>query len=141
MNLLGGRIHPAVTALAFAEQREEMLAAGVDDFVRKPYRPAEIFDCMTRQLGVHFVYAQTAHIETDSALSSSALAKLPEALRRELADGLILGNTEHLTQLIHRIEQQDSSLAKILTRHVTAFNYLPVLNALETIDNHKKAKI
>jgi signal transduction histidine kinase/CheY-like chemotaxis protein len=128
----------AVTASAFADQRDEMLAAGLDDFVRKPYRPAEIFDCMTRQLGVHFIYEQAAQVEADSALSSSALAKLPEALRRELADGLVLGNTEQLAQLIQRIEQLDTALAKVLARHLAAFNYLPVLNALETVANHKE---
>ncbi|WNV04861.1 response regulator [Candidatus Methylospira mobilis] len=83
----------AVTASAFAEQREEMLSAGMDDFVRKPYRPAEIFDCMTRQLGVHFVHVQAVQVEADSALPSSSLAKLPEILRRELGAGLVLGNT------------------------------------------------
>lgn len=128
----------AVTASAFAEQREEMLAAGMDDFVRKPYRPAEIFDCMARQLNVHFVHEQAVHPEADSALSTSSLAKLPETLRRELADGLILGNTEQLAKLILRIEQQDAELAKVLARHVAAFNYLPILNALESVDTHNK---
>jgi len=80
----------AVTASAFADQREEMLAAGMDDFVRKPYLPAEIFDCMTRQLGVHFVREQAAHASIDTTVSSSSLAKLPETMRRELADSLIL---------------------------------------------------
>jgi hypothetical protein len=55
-----------------------------------------------------------------------------------LADGLILGDTEQLARLILRIEQQDAALAKVLTRHVTAFNYLPILNALETVDTHNK---
>lgn len=129
----------AVTASAFADQREEMLAAGMDDFVRKPYRPAEIFDCMTRQLGVQFVREQAAQAEVDPALSSSSsFVKLPEALRRELADGLILGNTEQLAKLILRIEQLDAALAQALTRHVSAFNYLPILNALETVDTHNK---
>lgn len=127
----------AVTASAFADQREEMLAAGMDDFVRKPYRPAEIFDCMKRQLGVHFVYEPIVRAEAESTLSSSALAKLPETLRRELADGLILGNAERLDRLILRIEQQDSALAKLLARHVATFNYLPILNVLETVSNPK----
>jgi CheY-like chemotaxis protein len=128
----------AVTASAFADQREEMLAAGLDDFVRKPYRPAEIFECMTRQLGVHFVYEQTAQVDVDAALSSSSLSKLPKTLRRELEDGLILGNTEQLAKLMLRIEQQDGALAKVLSRHVAAFNYLPILNALETINTRNK---
>jgi len=123
----------AVTASAFADQREEMLAAGLDDFVRKPYRPAEIFECMGRQLGVRFIYEQASRAKVDSALSSSAIAKLSETLRRELADSLILGDTEQLARLMLRIEQQDTELAKVLARHVAAFNYLPILNALEAL--------
>ena len=36
----------AVTASGFESQRSEVLAAGLDDYVRKPYRLDEIFDCM-----------------------------------------------------------------------------------------------
>lgn len=128
----------AVTASAFANQREEMLAAGMNDFVRKPYRPDEIFDCMTRQLGVRFIYEKIAPINDDLKLSSSSLAKLPQALLRELEDDLILGNTEQLAKLILRIDQQDTELAKVLSHHVAAFNYLPILNVLETLDSRKQ---
>jgi hypothetical protein len=34
--------------------RYEMLVAGLDDFVRKPYLPNEIIDCMARHLGVWY---------------------------------------------------------------------------------------
>jgi CheY-like chemotaxis protein len=44
----------AMTASAYESERAEALASGMDDFVRKPYRPAEIFDCMALHLGVHF---------------------------------------------------------------------------------------
>lgn len=130
----------AVTASAFADQREEMLAAGMDDFVRKPYRPFEIFECLERQLGVRFIYEDAVQAEADTALSSAALGHLPETMRRELAESLVLGNTEQLDKLILRIEQQDAALAKVLTRHVAAFNYLPILNALDAVTNINKEK-
>ncbi len=41
----------AATAPAFSSQREEVLKSGFDDFLRKSYRPREIFDCMSYQLG------------------------------------------------------------------------------------------
>jgi signal transduction histidine kinase/CheY-like chemotaxis protein len=41
----------------FPAEREEMLAAGAHDFIRKPFHPDEIFDCMARHLGLRYEYA------------------------------------------------------------------------------------
>jgi signal transduction histidine kinase/ActR/RegA family two-component response regulator len=49
-----------VSASAFPSEREEILAAGLDDFVRKPYVPNDIFDCMARHIGVRYAYVETA---------------------------------------------------------------------------------
>ena len=46
----------ALTASAFAQEREEVMAMGFDDFLRKPYRLDEIFEHMARHLGVRYVY-------------------------------------------------------------------------------------
>jgi signal transduction histidine kinase/CheY-like chemotaxis protein len=43
-----------VSASVFPSERDEMLAAGLDDFVRKPYLPNEIFDCMARHLSLRY---------------------------------------------------------------------------------------
>ena len=128
----------AVTASAFADEREEMLAAGMDDFVRKPYHISEIFNCMERQLGVHFVYEKVASSEFDSTLYQGDLVKLPEALRHELADALILGNPEQIAQIILRVEQHDGALAKVFSSYVANYNYLPVLKALESFEMNRK---
>jgi signal transduction histidine kinase/CheY-like chemotaxis protein len=49
-----------LSASVFVSEREEMLAAGLNDFVRKPYLPREILDCMARHLDVYYDYAETA---------------------------------------------------------------------------------
>ena len=46
----------AVTASALQEERQMMLEAGMDDFVRKPYRIEEIYDCLARHLGLKYLY-------------------------------------------------------------------------------------
>ena len=47
----------ALTASAFEEERALALAAGCDDFIRKPCRAAEIFEKMADYLGVRYQYA------------------------------------------------------------------------------------
>jgi signal transduction histidine kinase/ActR/RegA family two-component response regulator len=49
-----------LSASVFVSERHEMLAAGLDDFVRKPYLPKEIFDCIARHLDVCYTYAESA---------------------------------------------------------------------------------
>lgn len=124
----------AVTASAFSEQREEMLAVGMDDFVRKPYRTMEIFDCMARLLGVKFTCRHQAPIEAEAAFSAETAVKLPVELRRELTNALIVGNTEQLAGLLQRIERLDAGLAKGLNVYLQSFNYLPILNVLESLN-------
>jgi signal transduction histidine kinase/ActR/RegA family two-component response regulator len=46
----------ALTAHALEEEKEAILAAGCDDFVRKPFREQEIFEAMAKHLGLKYVY-------------------------------------------------------------------------------------
>ncbi|MBD2021964.1 response regulator [Leptolyngbya sp. FACHB-36] len=46
----------ALTASAFAEQRQDMLAAGCDDFIRKPFKVQEIFEKIAHHLAVKYLY-------------------------------------------------------------------------------------
>ena len=46
----------ALTASAFEEDRARILAAGCDDFVRKPFQEQEIFAILAKHLGVQYRY-------------------------------------------------------------------------------------
>ena len=59
-----------LTASAFEQDREEILAQGCDDFLRKPYRAEEVLDILAKHLGVRFVY---------EALAPEALSPSPSA--------------------------------------------------------------
>jgi signal transduction histidine kinase/CheY-like chemotaxis protein len=66
----------AVTASALSSRRDEMLAAGLDDFLSKPYRLEEIFDCMSRHLGVRYLYRDSASEMTTGGLEPAQLAEV-----------------------------------------------------------------
>ncbi len=122
----------ALTASVFVEQHQEMLAAGMDDVVHKPFRPAVIFDCLTRHLGARYV--QPGHAEPSAvagtAVDQAALAALPEALRRDLADALVTLDTERIDALIGRVAERDAALGQILRQHAENYDYDPIMQAL-----------
>lgn len=43
-----------ITASVFDEHKNELLSAGCDDFVRKPFNPGDILDCLARHLNVRY---------------------------------------------------------------------------------------
>ncbi|AUI69793.1 HAMP domain-containing hybrid sensor histidine kinase/response regulator [Beggiatoa leptomitoformis] len=55
----------ALTASAFEHERQHILDAGCDDFVRKPFREREIFDKLAYYLGVRFIY----NTQTNNSIS------------------------------------------------------------------------
>ncbi|MDR3371842.1 ATP-binding protein [Rhodoferax sp.] len=121
----------AVTASAFKEQQQELFDAGMDDFVRKPYRFSEIYDCLARQLGVIFVY-QTDEVQhaAPAELTPAMLALLPFSLRNELKAALENLDNERITAIVGQVGEIDSNLGHTLTSLVEYFNYPAILDAL-----------
>jgi signal transduction histidine kinase/DNA-binding response OmpR family regulator len=124
----------AVTASAFGSQREEVLNAGFDDFVRKPYRQQEILDCMARHLGVRYRYGpeqQTAGGDGPAKLRPEDLATLPARLRDELRNAVTTLDAEQISLVAGQISEQDAALGSVLTRLAGKLTYTPILDALE----------
>jgi PAS domain S-box-containing protein len=124
----------AVTASVITEQRDEMVNAGMDEFVRKPYRFNEIYECMARQLGVQYIYADVREVEEviDVVLTAEMLAALPLDLRRELHEALESLEDERIAATMQQVASYDPTLHKTLSRLVENFNYPAILKALQT---------
>ena len=123
----------AVTASAFKEQRAELLEAGMDDFVRKPYRASEIYDCLSKHLGVSFVYETAQHVgvEASEGLTADMLSVLPAELCADIQQAVESLETERITAALQRVTEYDIRLQKILSRLVENFDYPSILNALK----------
>ena len=125
----------AVTASAFQEQREESLKAGMDDFVRKPYRFEEIYQCLSKHLGLE--YSDRVVPANDSPvadLTPAMLQVLPETLRNELRVALERLDSDQITRLLLQVGDHDPSLRKILALLADNYDYPTILNALTVID-------
>jgi signal transduction histidine kinase/ActR/RegA family two-component response regulator len=109
----------ALTASAFEEDRITALEQGCDDFVRKPFREAEIFGKLAEHLGVRFVcegddepQTTPGHDQFRIALTrlelAEGLAALPAGWVTELEQAVVLGNLKLIYGLIDRIQALES---------------------------------
>jgi PAS domain S-box-containing protein len=122
----------AVTASAFKEDQQEMMAAGVDDFVRKPYRADDIYDCLARQLGVRFVRREAVEAEREEGLplTPALLERLPEALRERLRGALERLDANAIGSAVREAASHDAGLARRLAELAERFDYQVILDAL-----------
>jgi len=122
----------AVTASVLAHQRGDVLAAGLDDFVRKPYRPDEIFECMARHLGVRYRYEKwDPSAERPALLRPENLAELPLELRAELRAALTSLDGDRITRTVESIQAHDAPLAAVLARLADGYSYSAILKAID----------
>jgi PAS domain S-box-containing protein len=129
----------AVTASAFKEEQQVMLDAGMDDFVRKPYRFEEIYDCLARHLGVEYVYHGEAPTDASppATLDAAMLAALPAALRQELRAALENLDSERIAVVIGQIDGLDATLGLALSRLADYFDYPGILKWLDAADGKR----
>ena len=120
----------ALTASAFEEDRELVLSAGCDDFVRKPFREHEIFDTMAHHLGVRFVYdeegaqpTRSQAVDAGDVLSSETLATLPAEWLARLHQAAVQADAELALELVDQIRSQHGPLADALASLVNNFRF------------------
>jgi signal transduction histidine kinase/DNA-binding NarL/FixJ family response regulator len=125
----------ALTASVFKEERDNVMTAGMDDFIRKPYRTEEIFGCLARQLEVRFVYEESTVAATAPtvALRPEALVALPQELRRDLTDALVSLDVARIGETIRRVSELDTALGDTLAQHAGQLGYTAILQALQAV--------
>ncbi|NJK67420.1 MAG: response regulator [Microcoleus sp. SU_5_3] len=117
----------AITASAFEEERVVALSAGCDDFIRKPFREAEIFEKMAQHLGVSYRYEPIVlpvkPEVTPSDVTIALLEKMPAPWREQLHQAATEVDAEQIVQLIHQIPPEDASLALAIADLVNQYRF------------------
>jgi signal transduction histidine kinase/DNA-binding response OmpR family regulator len=116
----------ALTATAFDEQRAQVLNAGCDGFLRKPFQVAEIFEILGQRLGLRYRYAETdsaaqgvGQPEPDAAALNVLAPELRAALR-QAADAL---DSQAARALVARLEPEHPALARSLRKIVDGYRF------------------
>ena len=124
----------ALTASAFEHERAEILAAGVDDFLTKPFSEVSLFETIARHLPVRYRYDEPAAEATpagNSGLTAGRLKSLAPARRDALYAALAGGDFESAAAVAREIEAADPELGRELLAEMRAFRIDELLSALE----------
>ncbi|MEG4008099.1 response regulator [Microcoleus sp. Pol11C1] len=115
----------ALTASTFEEKKGEIIAAGCDDFVRKPFQEQILFDKIACYLEVRYLYQELPRLpvgalrrycvnEKPDSFFGELLAQMPQSWVQELYEAANDVNEELAIQLVDRIWESHPTLAEAL---------------------------
>ena len=124
----------ALSANVLAEEQQRARTAGADAFLAKPFRAADLLDQIQTLTGVGYRYGEPpadAAPAGEAALPSrDTLSRLPRPLVEQLRDAARAADYRRLLALVDQLQVLDASLAELLRRRVTDFDYAAVERAL-----------
>ncbi|MBN1584099.1 MAG: response regulator [Anaerolineae bacterium] len=123
----------AVTASSFEEEQSVVLSVAYDDFLRKPFRATDVFEMLTRHLGVRFVSAkEPAQPGIVPAQDQSFdLSGIPADFLADLRQATLEGDWVWMQTLITGIEATHPVLAGALSELVAGFEHEAILSLIE----------
>lgn len=129
----------AITASSFEEEKAVILAAGCDDFVRKPFREEIIFEKMAEFLGVRYLY-QEEQVQSPSDQSATAFSEtsigealmlMPTEWIEQLHHAALCIDNDKILGLISQLPPNQATLAEVLEDLVNQFRCDRIVNLIE----------
>jgi two-component system sensor histidine kinase/response regulator len=127
----------AVTASAFEEDRRDVIAAGGNDFLGKPFRERELFEKIGRLTGAEFEYEDEPAAPLSPADRATPLtveqvaAAIPSDLRARLAQAALRADFDEMLAVLAQAETVAPEIARELSRRVEGFEYQALLDLLQ----------
>ena len=121
----------------FKEQRPDILAAGCEEVVYKPFRGHEIFETMARLLDIEYLYEEKGKEMTPPAkihLTAEMLAGLPGELLQELRETTLALNKEAALEVIVRVADRAPEVVAGLREFVNNYQMAELLDLLEELE-------
>ncbi|KFB69818.1 MAG: Chemotaxis protein CheY [Candidatus Accumulibacter vicinus] len=136
----------ALTASSFEEERAEIVAAGCDDFLRKPFHEPDLLAMIERHLEVRYRRGEDATTVAAPVLTTeemaTALRAIPGETLRQLEEAAIRGDMVAIADSVGDIRAVDPALAAALRRLTDDFDYGSVAGlaaqALATATTHEE---
>jgi len=129
----------AVTASVFKNEKDKVMLAGCDDFLRKPYQEEELLETIAKHLKLEYLYAKEQENKTESKTTNLldkksmliAWLALPNDLKDKLSQALKELDMNLIESTIEDIAIQNKALAKAMQPYTDNFQYEQLANLLK----------
>ncbi len=117
----------AITASAFEDDIQNILKAGADGYIRKPFRPEELYDVLKKALGIEYIYSEDVDAakqsNVDLRITDDDISRLPEELARNMLYAVETGDMYELQKLMDELDKTDSKLSGNLRVLADQYDY------------------
>ena len=117
----------ALSASTFEDDRKRIEEIGIQDFISKPFRENDLFYSIGKVLDISYIYEDETSSEqlylNDEEVIASNVKQLPEVLRLKMLETLGVADIRLLKKLINSMDQNNSSLAKLLMTLARNYDY------------------
>ncbi|MEG4217902.1 GAF domain-containing protein [Microcoleus sp. Pol14C6] len=132
----------ALTASAFEEERQTILGAGCDDFMRKPFEAKILFAKMEELLGVRYIYEESVDtpLENESDISGvtsnqsveSQLGQMPIEWVEKISHAAHECCDDKIVKLIEELPSEFALAAQYLTTLVQDFLFDDIIDIAQS---------
>ena len=129
----------ALTASTHEDKRSFSLLVGCDDFIRKPFRKTDIFDTLSKHLGVSYIYSDLTgsdsmgdrnNLSNSSNAVSDSFPNLPAEWIDNMRQVIRSADFDLIGSTIEEIRDAHPEFADILQGHLDNFDYRKILNLI-----------
>ncbi|MEI7907014.1 MAG: ATP-binding protein [Bacteroidota bacterium] len=123
----------ALTAHALEEERQQILAAGCNDVISKPYHENNIYEILAKYLKAQFVFEQSEAEPKKNIFIAQTLDQLPSDLIADLYDAATLLDANACAAVIERIHLINADVAGQLHGLIAEYEFKQILDAITTL--------
>ncbi|MCL2155236.1 MAG: ATP-binding protein [Leptospirales bacterium] len=115
----------SVTASAFEDNKDEVMATGTDDYLRKPFREYELLSLLSKHLGIQYIYEDNNNPKEDEEINreNKELKDLPKEMIQEILSSVESGDIVKLRELIDDLEKINKDAADELRVLAESYDY------------------
>ncbi|HCW93838.1 MAG TPA: hypothetical protein DHM44_09170 [Flexistipes sinusarabici] len=125
----------AVTASVFEDKKQDVISAGMDEYLRKPFRPEELFAVLKNVLDLDYNYSDSSESKQRKSakrqVTAEDISSLPEELIIGMKEAVENGDTAKLKDYISKAEEIDAETGSGLRLLADRYNYDKLLKLLE----------